>query len=302
VIFLPMATAEVIMGASLLALFLSIGWRPGFWPIVVAHIMFSLSFVVVTVKARIASLDPRLEQAAMDLYANEWQTFRRITLPLVMPGIAGAALLAFSLSFDDFIVTNFTRGSETTFPVQVYVSALRGVPPQANVIGTAMFIACGAHRPDSPGSRQEKPVTTRITHWIDGAPWSGEPSGHADVTDPATGAVTGHVDLGGTVEVDAAVAAAAAAAKQWRNASLSKRTAVLFAFRELLNTRRGEVAAPSRPSTARCSPTPTARSSAASRSSSSPAASRSCSRAGSARTSRPASTRTPCASRSASSR
>ena len=141
VIFLPMATAEVIMGASLLALFLSIGWRPGFWPIVVAHIMFSLSFVVVTVKARIASLDPRLEQAAMDLYANEWQTFRRITLPLVMPGIAGASLLAFSLSFDDFIVTNFTRGNETTFPVQVYVSALRGVPPQANVIGTAMFIA-----------------------------------------------------------------------------------------------------------------------------------------------------------------
>ena len=141
VIFLPMATAEVILGASLLALFLSLNWTPGFWPIVVAHIMFSLSFVVVTVKARIASLDPRLEQAAMDLYANEWQTFRRVTLPLVMPGIAGASMLAFSLSFDDFIVTNFTRGAETTFPVQVYVSALRGIPPQANVIGTAMFVA-----------------------------------------------------------------------------------------------------------------------------------------------------------------
>jgi len=141
VIFLPMATAEVILGASLLALFLSLGWTPGFWPIVVAHVMFSLSFVVVTVKARIASLDPRLEQAAMDLYANEWQTFRRVTLPLVMPGIAGASMLAFSLSFDDFIVTNFTRGAETTFPVQVYVSALRGIPPQANVIGTAMFLA-----------------------------------------------------------------------------------------------------------------------------------------------------------------
>ncbi len=140
-IFLPMATAEVVMGASLLALFLSIGVIPlGFWTIVIAHILFCLSFVVVTVKARIASLDPRLEQAANDLYANEYQTFRRVTLPLVMPGIAGAAMLAFSLSFDDFIVTNFNRGSATTFPVQVYVAAQRGVPPQANVIGTSMFL------------------------------------------------------------------------------------------------------------------------------------------------------------------
>jgi spermidine/putrescine transport system permease protein len=128
------------MGASLLALFLSIGFPLGFWAIVVAHVMFSLSFVVVTVKARIASLDPRLEQAAMDLYASELQTFVRVTLPLVAPGIFGAALLAFSLSFDDFIITNFNRGSETTFPVQVYVSAQRGIPPQANVIGTAMLI------------------------------------------------------------------------------------------------------------------------------------------------------------------
>jgi spermidine/putrescine transport system permease protein len=141
VVFLPMATAEVVMGASLLALFLSLGFPLGFWTIVIAHIMFSLSFVVVTVKARVASLDPRLEQAAMDLYANEVQTFLRVTFPLVAPGIFGAALLAFSLSFDDFIITNFNRGAETTFPVQVYVSALRGIPPQANVIGTAMFVA-----------------------------------------------------------------------------------------------------------------------------------------------------------------
>jgi spermidine/putrescine transport system permease protein len=139
-IFLPMATAEVVMGASLLALFLSIGVPLGFWTIVMAHVLFSLSFVVVTVKARIASLDPRLEQAAMDLYANEVQTFLRVTLPLVAPGIFGAALLAFSLSFDDFIITNFNRGAETTFPVQVYVAAQRGIPPQANVIGTAMFL------------------------------------------------------------------------------------------------------------------------------------------------------------------
>lgn len=138
-IFLPMATPEVVLGASLLALFLNFGINPGFWPTVIAHIMFCISFVVVTVKARIASLDPRLEQAAMDLYANERETFRRITLPLVAPGIAGAALLAFSLSFDDFIITNFNSGTINTFPKFVYVSAGRGIPAQANVVGSSMF-------------------------------------------------------------------------------------------------------------------------------------------------------------------
>ncbi len=139
-IFLPMATPEVVLGSSLLALFLNILIPLGFWTVVIAHIMFCISFVVVTVKARLASLDPRLEQAAMDLYATEWQAFRRITLPLVAPGIAAAALLAFSLSFDDFIITNFNSGQFTTFPKFVYVSATRGIPPQANVIATAMFI------------------------------------------------------------------------------------------------------------------------------------------------------------------
>ncbi|MBU3646240.1 MAG: ABC transporter permease [Candidatus Nanopelagicaceae bacterium] len=138
-IFLPMATPEVVLGASLLAMFLNLRVNPGFWTIVISHVMFCISFVVVTVKARIASLDPRLEQAAMDLYANERDTFRYVTLPLVMPGIAGAALLAFSLSFDDFIITNFNSGIESTFPKFVYVSAARGIPAQANVIGSAMF-------------------------------------------------------------------------------------------------------------------------------------------------------------------
>ena len=138
-IFLPMATPEIVLGASLLSLFLVFEINPGFWPTVIAHIVFCISFVVVTVKARIASLDPRLEQAAMDLYANEFQTFRRVTLPLVAPGIAGAALLAFSLSFDDFIITNFNSGTLTTFPKFIYVSAARGIPAQANVIGSAMF-------------------------------------------------------------------------------------------------------------------------------------------------------------------
>jgi spermidine/putrescine transport system permease protein len=139
-IFLPMATPEVVLGASLLTMFLNLRVNPGFWTIVVAHVMFCVSFVVVTVKARLASLDPRLEQAAMDLYADEWQTFRRVTLPLAAPGILAAALLAFALSFDDFIITNFNSGGVSTFPKFVYVSATRGIPPQANVIGTMMLV------------------------------------------------------------------------------------------------------------------------------------------------------------------
>jgi spermidine/putrescine transport system permease protein len=138
-LFLPMATPEVVLAASLLTLFLNLRVPLGYWTIVAAHVMFCISFVVVTVKARVASLDPRLEQAARDLYAGELETFRRITLPLVAPGIAGAALLSFSLSFDDFIITNFVSGDVTTFPKFVYVSAQRGIPAQAYVIGAAAF-------------------------------------------------------------------------------------------------------------------------------------------------------------------
>jgi spermidine/putrescine transport system permease protein len=142
IIFLPMASPEIVMGSSLLALFVSSGYggQLGFWTILIAHIMFCLSFVVVTVRARLAGLDNNLEQAAMDLYATEAETFRRITFPLVFPGILGAALLSFSLSFDDFIITNFVSGDETTFPKFVYVSYLRGIPAQANVIAFSMFV------------------------------------------------------------------------------------------------------------------------------------------------------------------
>jgi spermidine/putrescine transport system permease protein len=138
-LFLPMATPEVVLAASLLTLFLNLRVPLGFSTIIAAHVMFCISFVVVTVKARVASLDPRLEQAAQDLYANEAQTFWRVTFPLVAPGIAGAALLAFSLSFDDFIITNFVSGEVNTFPKFVYVSAQRGIPAQAYVVGSAMF-------------------------------------------------------------------------------------------------------------------------------------------------------------------
>jgi len=142
VIFLPMASPEIVMGSSLLALFVARGFggRLGFWTIFIAHVMFCLSFVIVTVKARLTGLDDNLEQAAMDLYANERQTFWRITFPLVLPGILGAALLAFSLSFDDFIITNLNAGQTTTFPMFVYGAAQRGVPMQVNVIGTLMFL------------------------------------------------------------------------------------------------------------------------------------------------------------------
>lgn len=141
-VFLPMATPEIVMGSSLLALFVSAGFagQLGFWTILIAHIMFCLSFVVVTVRARLAGMDDVLEQAAMDLYATPMQTFWRVTFPLVFPGILGAALLSFSLSFDDFIVTNLNAGTTTTFPMYVWGVAQRGVPMQVNVIGTLMFV------------------------------------------------------------------------------------------------------------------------------------------------------------------
>ena len=141
-IFLPMASPEIVLGSALLALFVSSGFggRLGFWTILIAHVMFCMSFVVVTVKARLSGMDSRLEQAAMDLYATEWQTFWRITFPMVFPGILAAALLSFSLSFDDFIITNLNAGTTVTFPMFVWGSAQRDIPPQINVVGTAMFL------------------------------------------------------------------------------------------------------------------------------------------------------------------
>ncbi|MFZ0325436.1 MAG: ABC transporter permease [Actinomycetes bacterium] len=140
-IFLPMATPEIVLGASLLTLFYNAGQggKLGFGTIVIAHVMFCISFVVVTVKARVAGLDPRLEQAAMDLYADERTTFWKVTFPLVLPGIVAAALLAFSLSFDDYVITNLNAGTTQTFPLWVWGVSLRGIPPEANVVGAAMF-------------------------------------------------------------------------------------------------------------------------------------------------------------------
>jgi spermidine/putrescine transport system permease protein len=142
IIFLPMASPEIVMGSSLLALFVAAGFggQLGFGTILIAHIMFCISFVVVTVRARLAGMDDNLEQAAMDLYATPQQTFWRVTFPLAFPGILGAALLSFSLSFDDFIITNLNAGTTTTFPMYVWGVAQRGVPMQVNVVGTLMFV------------------------------------------------------------------------------------------------------------------------------------------------------------------
>jgi spermidine/putrescine transport system permease protein len=139
-IFLPMATPEIVLGSSLLALFLNLGIATGFGTILIGHILFNISYVVITVRARLQGMDATLEQAAMDLYADEVATFRRVTLPLVMPGIISAALLAFALSFDDFIVANFNAGTTVTFPMFVWGAAQRGVPPQINVMGSVMFL------------------------------------------------------------------------------------------------------------------------------------------------------------------
>ncbi|ALD64732.1 ABC transporter permease [Glutamicibacter soli] len=139
-IILPLATPEVVLGASLLAQFLNLGWELGYWTIVIAHTVFCMSFVIVTVRARVSSLDPRLEEAAADLYASPRLAFWKVTFPLLLPGIVAAALLSFAMSFDDFIITNFNSGNFQTFPKFIYVSATRGIPAQANVIGSAMFI------------------------------------------------------------------------------------------------------------------------------------------------------------------
>jgi spermidine/putrescine transport system permease protein len=139
-LFLPMATPEVVIGAGLASQFLTIGVAKGLGTIIIAHTMFCLSFVVVTVRARVLSLDPALEEAGRDLYGSPRAVFWRITFPLLLPGIVAAALLSFSLSFDDFIITYFTSGTVQTFPVYIYVAAQRGIPPQANVIASAVFL------------------------------------------------------------------------------------------------------------------------------------------------------------------
>jgi spermidine/putrescine transport system permease protein len=139
IVFLPLATPEIVLGASLLTLFLNRSVPLGFWTILIAHVMFCVSFAVVTVKARLISFDRHLEEAAMDLGANEWTTFRKVTLPLIAPAILASLLLCFAISIDDFVVTYFVAGTKTTFPIFVWGAARVATPPQINVIGTGIF-------------------------------------------------------------------------------------------------------------------------------------------------------------------
>jgi spermidine/putrescine transport system permease protein len=138
-VFLPLSTPEIVLGASLLTLFLNLNVVFGFWTILIAHVMFCISFAVVTVKARLIGFDRHLEEAAMDLGANELTTFRKVTLPLIAPAILASLLLCLAISIDDFVVTYFNAGAETTFPLFVWGAARVGAPPQVNVIGTAIF-------------------------------------------------------------------------------------------------------------------------------------------------------------------
>jgi spermidine/putrescine transport system permease protein len=139
-VLIPLTTPEIVLGSSLLTLFIAWGVERGLWTIIIAHVMFNISYVVVTVKARLRGFNWMLEEAAMDLGANEFQTFRKVTLPLIFPGIMAAAMLAFALSVDDFIITLFNSGGETTFPLWVWGAARVAVPPQINVMGTLIML------------------------------------------------------------------------------------------------------------------------------------------------------------------
>ncbi|MBN8866441.1 MAG: ABC transporter permease [Solirubrobacterales bacterium] len=138
-IVIPMATPEVVIGASLLSMFLIYGAKLGFGTLLIAHIMFSISFVVIVVRSRLIGFDRRLEEASADLGANALTTFWKVTLPLIAPGVLSAALLSFAISIDDFVISNFNSGSEVTFPLYIFGANQRGIPVQVNVIATMLF-------------------------------------------------------------------------------------------------------------------------------------------------------------------
>jgi spermidine/putrescine transport system permease protein len=139
--FAAISAPETVMGASLLSFFVQIGVGRGYWTIVIAHIMFSLSFVAVTVRSRVLTLDPAIDEAARDLGATGWTAFRLVTLPMIFPAVLAGGLLAFALSIDDFIITSFNSGSTLTFPLWIWGAQKNGLPPQVNVMGTLIFVA-----------------------------------------------------------------------------------------------------------------------------------------------------------------
>ena len=166
-IFIPMTAPEIILGASLLTLWISLGVERGFLTILVSHIMFNISFVVVTIRARLVGFNRSLEEAGMDLYADGRTTFWKITFPLIFPGILSAALLAFALSIDDYVITLFSAGRTVTFPLWVFGVSRLGIPPEVNVLGTLIFLTALTFigiqlwngRRGDPSTRQAGPVT-----------------------------------------------------------------------------------------------------------------------------------------------
>ncbi len=143
-IVIPMATPEVVIGAALLSMFVYAAFSLGFETLLVAHVMFCISFVVVVVRSRLIGFDRKLEEAAADLGATPFQTFRLVTLPLILPGVIAAGMLAFALSIDDFVISNFNSGTTVTFPLYVYGVSLRGIPVQVNAIATLLFLIASA--------------------------------------------------------------------------------------------------------------------------------------------------------------
>jgi len=140
-VFMPLSSPEVVLGAALLAMFLTVNINTGFVTIVIAHVMFTLSYVVVTVKARLEGMDRHIEEAAMDLGATEWVTFRKVTLPMIAPGVAAAAMLAAAISFDDYVITSFNAGQTQTFPLFIFGATRQGVPAEVNVLATLLLVA-----------------------------------------------------------------------------------------------------------------------------------------------------------------
>src|SRR5207253_423432 len=134
------AAPEIVLGASLLSLFVLLSLQRGFLTLLIAHVMFCIAYVTVTVRTRLAGFDRSLEEAAQDLGAGPFATFRLVTLPLIFPGILAGALLAFALSIDDFVITQFNAGQKVTFPLWVFGVSRVGIPPQVFVMGTLIFV------------------------------------------------------------------------------------------------------------------------------------------------------------------
>jgi spermidine/putrescine transport system permease protein len=164
-IFIPMTAPEIILGASLLTMWVSFGVERGFSTILISHIMFNISFVVVTIRARLVGFNRSLEEAGMDLYADGWTTFRKVTLPIIFPGVLAAALLAFALSIDDYVITLFSAGRTLTFPLWVVGASRLGIPPEVNVLGSLIlllafvFIAVQTWAARRGGRKETGPVT-----------------------------------------------------------------------------------------------------------------------------------------------